>query len=932
MRASIRTQARSLTRFASSRAVGLVLGGCLALTAFLPAGAGASFGIMGFDGSAGNRDGSPDTQAGSHPYTFTTSIHLNTTIIEIGGTNEVAPDGNVKDIRVETPAGLAGDPTAIPTCTDRQLLEGSGLGGCPLASQIGQLTVRLLVVGELTIPVFNMVPLPGEPAQFGAAVVGVPVYIDTHVRSGGDYGLTVTLSNVTTLAPISSSVLRLWGVPGDPGHDAMRGAFCHGDPAISGNCEGGGVSTNASPRPFLTLPTSCVGPQETRLSVDSWQAPGEFQGASFLTHDTTGSPIGYDGCNRLDFSPSIAVQPDSSVADSPTGVHVDLHVPPAGLQDPEGLAEANLKNAVVTFPAGMALNPSVAGGLSACSPAQIALSSAAPASCPDAAKIGSVAMDTPILPHPLDGGVYVAEQGNNPFNSLLAIYIAVADPETGVVLKLAGHVVPDPVTGQLTTTFSNNPQLPFTDLKLDFFGGPRAALLNPDACGTYTATSVLTPWSRETPVEPTGGFEISQGCHGAQFNPAFSAGTVSNQAAGFSPLSVTFSRSDQDQGLGAIKLTTPPGLLGVLKSVPLCGEPQAAQGTCGPESLIGHTTVGAGAGPNPFYLGGQVFLTGPYKGAPFGLSIVVPAVAGPFNLGTVVVRARIDVDPVTTALTVTSDAFPRILQGIPLDIRSVNVTVDRPGFIFNPTDCEPLTLAGTITSTQGTQAQVSSRFQAANCATLPFDPKLAVSSLAKTSRANGAALDVKVSYPQGAQANIHSVAVTLPRQLPARLSTIQQACPAAVFEANPASCDEGSNIGIGTAYTPIFQNPEIGPAYLVSHGGAAFPDVDVVLQGEGVTILLVGHINISKAGITSATFFAVPDAPISSFDLSLPEGPHSGLSAVGSLCAGPLAMPTTITGQNGAVITQSTKVKVAGCAPVKKKHTVKKKHRKKKRK
>jgi hypothetical protein len=924
MRASIRRHARSLAGFASRGAVLVVLGGCLALAAALPAAAGASFAITSFDGSALNRDGSPDTQAGSHPYTFTTSIDLSATLNSFG---EVAPDGNVKDIRVETPAGLAGDPTAIPTCTDRQLFEAEAGGACPRASQIGQVTVRLIRLNELTVPVSNMVPSPGEPAQFGAQIGGAPIYFDTHVRSGGDYGLTVTLSDVSTLAPISSSKLTLWGVPGDPSHDAMRGAYCIGDPSVPTNCFNGGLATNAPLRPFLTLPTSCAGPQETRLSVDSWQNPGEFLGASFLTHDNAGGPLGYDGCNRLDFSPSIAVTPDSSVADSPTGVHVDLHVPPAGLQDPNGLAEANLKNAVVTLPAGMVLNPSVAGGLQACSPAQIALSSAAAATCPDAAKIGSVEVDTPILPHPLEGGVYVAEQGNNPFGSLLAIYLAVADPETGVVIKLAGHVAPDPVSGQLTTTFSNNPQLPFTDLKLDFFGGPRAALLNPDACGSYTATSVLTPWSRETPAEPTAGFEISQGCHGAQFSPAFSAGTVSNQAAGFSPLSVTFSRSDQDQALSGVQLKTPAGLLGVLKSVPLCGEPQASAGTCGQESLIGHTTVGAGAGADPFYLGGQVFLTGPYKGAPFGLSIVVPAIAGPFNLGTVVVRARIEVDPVTTALTVTSDAFPTILQGIPLDLRSVNVSIDRPGFIFNPTDCEPLALAGTITSTQGAQAQVSSRFQAANCATLAFGPKLAVSSLAKTSRANGAALDVKVSYPQGAQANIHSVAVTLPRQLPARLSTIQQACPAAIFEANPASCDAGSNIGVGTAYTPIFNNPEIGPAYLVSHGGAAFPDVDVVLQGEGVTILLVGHVNISKAGITSATFFAVPDAPISSFELSLPEGPHSGLSAVGSLCAGPLAMPTTITGQNGAVITQSTKVKVSGCAAPRKKHKAKRRRK-----
>jgi hypothetical protein len=922
MRGSIDGRMRVV--FGSLRVLLVALAGCLALAGSVPALAGASFGIESFGGSITNADGSPDLRAGSHPFALTTSIALNSTTNSEG---DQIPDGTVKDIAVETPAGLVGDPTALPTCTNAQLTAFAEpqVGACPLGSQVGQLTVQTVrPLVELTVPVFNMVPSPGEPARFGAFIVFDPVYIDTHVRSGGDYGLTASLNGISTLSPFWNSKLTLWGVPGDASHDAERGAVC-----IVGSCFFGGHSTNASPKPFLTLPTSCTGPQELRLSTDSWQTPGEFLSGSFLTRDASSNPAGFEGCGGLDFSPSIGVTPDTSVADSPTGVRVDLHVPPAGLQDPEGLAEADLKDASVVLPAGMVVNPSLANGLAACSPAQISLSSPAPASCPDASKVGSVEIDTPILPRALEGSVYVAQQGNNPFGSLLAIYIAVADPQTGVVVKLAGRVVPDPVTGQLTTTFLNSPQLPFTDLKLDFFGGPRAALVNPDACGVYTAGSVLTPWSGTGPVEPASTFEVNQGCHGPQFAPSFAAGTVSNQAAGFSPLSVTFSRTDQDQGLGGVQVKTPPGLLGSLKTVPLCGEPQAAQGACGQESLIGHTTILAGAGPDPVSVAGQVFLTGPYKGAPFGLSIVVPAVAGPFNLGTIVVRAAITVDPHTAALTVTSDPLPSIPQGIPLQLRTVNVTVDRPGFIFNPTDCEPLTVGGTITSTQGVQAPVSSHFQAANCAALGFHPVFSVSSLAKTSRNGGAALDVKVSYPSGAQANIRSVAVTLPKQLPARLSTIQQACPEAVFNQNPASCDEGSLIGTGTAATPILANPLTGPAYLVSHGGTAFPDIDVVLQGQGITLDLVGHVNITKAGITSSTFQEVPDAPIQSFELNLPEGPHSGLAAVGSLCTEPLIMPTTITGQNGAQLTQQTRINVTGCTTTKKKkHKAKKKHHK----
>jgi hypothetical protein len=443
----------------------------------------------------------------------------------------------------------------------------------------------------------------------------------------------------------------------------------------------------------------------------------------------------------------------------------------------------------------------------------------------------------------------------------------------------------------------------------------------------------LTPWSSETLVEPSSAFAVNAGCHAPQFNPVFAAGTVDPQAGAFSPLSVSFSRSDQDQSLGGVTIKTPPGLLGILKGVEQCPEPQANQGTCGQGSLIGHTTAAAGAGPDPVSVGGQVFLTGPYRGAPFGLSILVPAVAGPFNLGTVVVRAAINVDPHTAQITVTSDPLPTILQGIPLLIKTVNVTIDRPGFVFNPTSCEPLSIGGTLTSSQGSSASVSGHFQAANCAALAFKPSFTVSTQAKTSKQNGASLDVKVNYPSGAQANIRSVAVTLPKQLPSRLSTIQQACPEAAFDANPASCPAGSNIGIATARTPVLASPVSGPAYLVSHGGAAFPDLVLILQGEGVKLELTGSINIKKS-ITSSTFASVPDAPISSFELSLPQGPHSGLTAVlptkakGNLCGTSLTMPTTITGQNGAQIRQNTKIAVTGCPKAKKKATAKKHHKK----
>jgi hypothetical protein len=930
----------------------VVVAVCLVLWVLGVGSARASFGLLpggaGFSLVARNQDGSLDTQAGSHPYAFTANIALNT--ITLPAVPEVhpelvVPDGNAKDIRVELPPGFSGNPGAAATCLPRQLQlearEEVGPPGqtCPTSSQVGMVELHLAGAGGAKAeaptfrPVYNMATAAGQPAVFGFQFESVEVYLDTGVRTGGDYGLTSSVHNISTTFELVSSSLTLWGVPADPSHDSQR---CILPTAETGFCENRHVDPEAeaeSPhsagvplRPFLTLPTSCTGPQPAKGSADSWQDPGVFA-------SDAGVMPALEGCERLSFSPSLAVAPDTTVGGSPSGLGVDVRFPQE--EAPFGLAEGNLKKAIVTLPAGMVVNPATANGLGACTPEEIGLSNANPVACPESAKVGSAEVVSPSLHSPLVGSVYVAQQGNNPFGSLLALYLAVEGE--GVLIKSAGEVHLDPVTGQLTSAFDNIPQQPVSDIKLHFFAGPRAALVTPVGCGSYTTTSQLTPYHTMTPAEPSSAFQIASGangtgCGGQSFAPVFVAGTVSNQAGGFSPFSLTFARQDQEQDLSGVSVKTPPGLLGILKSVQQCGEPQAAQGTCGPGSLIGHATATAGAGPDPVGVTGQVFLTGPYKGAPFGLSIVVPAAAGPFNLGNVVVRSAISVDPHTAQITVASDPFPTILQGIPLQIKSVDVSIDREGFVFNPTNCEPLTVAGTLLSTQGASASVSSHFQAANCAALAFKPSFTVSTQANTSKKNGASLDVKVGYPQGAQANIRSVAVTLPKQLPSRLSTIQQACTEVAFAANPASCPVGSNIGTATATTPVLANPLTGPVYLVSHGGAAFPDVVIVFQGEGITLDLVGSVNIKKS-ITSSTFASVPDAPISSFELSLPEGPHSGLAAVvpakakGNLCGQSLVMPTTITGQNGAQIRQNTKIQVTGCSRAKKKARSRK-HRK----
>ncbi|HEV3070276.1 MAG TPA: hypothetical protein VGY76_02480 [Solirubrobacteraceae bacterium] len=911
------------------------------------------FGPTVWDGWFSNADGTLDLQAGSHPYSWTTSFDLAQKVNEEGAIQIVG--GEPRDLIVKLPQGLVGNPTAVPQCTRQEL---DNETDCPLASQVGELTANLEGLGgtELKFSVYNMVPPPGVPAELGADIVGISTFVDASLRTGDDYGITAHVDNIPE-REIAGAILTLWGVPGDPSHDRWRNPHFGGCSFEQIHAESEGCSSLGNPRvvkPFLTLPSSCAGPQPFSISANRWTEPAFTEPVSFLMHEGEDAQSGFARCAKLPFTPAVAATPETGAADSPTGLHVDVHVPQpeifyredrVGVQT--GLAEANLKNITVSLPAGVSLNPSSAGGLVGCSTAQVELNGPQPAQCPAASKIGSVEVDTPLLDHPVKGGMYVAAPHDNPFNSLLAIYVAVDDPKTGVVIKSAGDVEADPSTGQLTAHFTELPEQPFEDLKVDLFGGPGAVLRTPSTCGTYTTNSDLTPWT--TPEEEdkllSSSFQITGGPGGSAcanseaqepHAPAFEAGTVAPVAGAYSPFVLRLSREDGSQYLKSLNTTLPPGLIGKLAGIAQCSQAgaQAAEHKTGGEeqqspscpaaSEVGTVDVAAGAGPHPYHVTGHVYLMGPYNGAPFSFAVITPAVAGPYDLGTVVVRAGLYIDPHTTQVRAVSDAFPSILQGIPLDVRSIALNVSRPEFILNPTNCSQMAVTGEAVSTLGQVAPLSSHFDVGGCQGLVFKPSFKVSTQAKTSKKAGASLDVKVGYPQGSEANLRSVAVTLPKQLPARLTTIQQACPQATFAANPASCPAGSNIGTATAHTPLLASPLAGPAYLVSHGGASFPDVVVILQGEGVTFDLVGSIDIKK-GVTSSTFASIPDAPISSFELNLPEGPHSGLAAVlpakakGSLCGSSLTMPTTLTGQNGAQIKQSTKITVTGCPKAKKK-------------
>jgi hypothetical protein len=972
----------------------------------------AGFGLERFAFGATNQNGSPDTQAGSHPYALTNTFVLNQPqFIEVkpGRFGNVL-QGDLRDVRLELPPGFVGDPNATPRCSYQEFVKshpipGSIVNECPNETAIGiSTTFNATTLGtalfDVSDPVYNLVPPTGVAAEFGFLVAGItPVFLDTSVRTGGDYGLTTSVSDINQAIAVDGSKVTIWGVPADPVHNDVRGTCLDGEPAkVETNIDGlepgeeerestiipaadtevsgevislGECPTQTPLLPLLTNPTSCGEPRTATLSVDSWEEPGLFHSKSRAMPELA-------GCEKLDFSPTIGVKPDGTAGSTPTGLNVDLHVPQETTENPVGLAEADVKNTTVTLPAGVQLSPSAADGLQACSNAQIGFEryeeldnsgrqtpifkekvynpttqKEEATLCPDASKIANVKIKTPLLEGELEGSVYLAAPQNftglpeNPFSSLIAMYLVAEEPKAGVLVKLPGKVSLNEATGQITTTFENTPQLPFSDLKLEFFGTDRAPLATPARCGAYGTEASFTPWAGDEPIgvsskpfEITSGPEVqtasgvggpsSTPCPGAAlpFAPSLQSGTTNINAGSFSNLTTTLSREDGQQNIQSVTLHYPPGLSGLLSGVELCPEAQANAGSCGPNSQVGETIVSVGLGGDPFSVtGGKVYLTGPYDGAPFGLSIVNPAKAGPFDLQEgrpVVVRAKIEVNPLNAALTVTTNtpaegyAIPSIIEGIPLQIKHVNVNITRPGFAFNPTDCNPAAVTGTIDSAEGASSPVSIPFQVTNCASLRFEPKFAVSTSGKTSRTNGASLHVNLTYPSesmGKDANIAKVKVELPKQLPSRLTTLQKACTAAQFHANPAGCPAASLVGHAKAITPLVPVALEGPAYFVSNGNEAFPNLIVVLQGYGVTIDLVGDTFISKAGVTSSTFKTVPDAPVGSFELTLPEGRYSALTADGSLCKAKksLVMPSEFAGQNGAVIKQATKIGVTGC-------------------
>jgi hypothetical protein len=915
---------------------GVLVGLLMACGSLTASAARADFGLApgSLSFSATNNDGTVDTLAGSHPFALTIHFDMKTE-------GSVTEGGQLRDVLASLPAGLFANPHAVPSCS-RQDFEDYR---CDPNTQVGVLHATLAGVGEIFGPLYNLTPGPGDVAQLGFSNVGFVVFEHASLQSeqgagpGELYGVNVTTPHLPIEA--TSVTETIWGAPADPAHNYER--YCVGAPANEPGCP-----TVAPVVPYLTLPATCQAAPAFSLNVDSVPNPGVFVGETTHILDGGGNPVTLNGCETVPFAPSIETATTSTMTDTGSGLVFQLKLPNQGLLNPTGTVETEPKKTEVTLPKGVTVNPSAANGQGVCTPAQYkaaTVESGPGEGCPESSKVGTLVAKTPLLEEAIEGSVYLAAPYDNPFNSLLALYIVARAPERGVLIKQAGEVHADPSTGQLTTTFDGLPPLPYSSFEFDLREGPRAPLITPQTCGTYTTQAKLYPFSDSSvPTERAANFTIGSGANGAPCasneaqlpnNPSLQAGTLASVAGAFSPLVFKVSREDGTQHLGAITASLPEGLLGRLAGVPYCSEAQIAAATarsgegqgaieqsspsCPQASQVGVVNITAGAGTQPYGVQGKAYLAGPYKDAPLSLAIVTPAIAGPFDLGTVVVRIALYIDQNTAQIRAVSDPIPTILDGIPLDVRSVSLNMNRAGFTFNPTSCEPMTINGEETSTLNQTIGLSNRFQVGGCQGLPFKPAMTISTQGKTSKANGASLTVKVSQQPG-EANIHKVDLTLPAALPARLTTLQQACTEAQFAANPAGCPPGSFIGTAKAITPILSVPLTGPAILVSHGGAAFPDVVFLLQanerGSDIRIDLDGKTDIKK-GITYSRFETVPDAPITSFETSLPQGPHSVLSANGNLCASKLAIPTEMAGQNGALVSQSTKVTVTGCPKTK---------------
>jgi len=921
----------------TKRILTALLGACLAAL-LLVAPANAALSITDFEVTYTDEKGQPTALAGSHPYAMTTEVVFSTK--EGSKPGELLPDGSIKDLTVELPPGLIGDRAAVPYCSTADFLTvNAGISACPDVTAVGFLEVGALgtTAGDPS-GAFNLVPPPGAAAKIGFVVLNVPVALLIRVSPVYPHNLIATLQNTADVEPIGGSTLTIWGNPANPSHDAKRGPCSK----LGGTC-----SVDLEEKPFLTLPRACTGDLFTTYSATSWEEPT----MPILGQSST--PLHTIDCGSLPFGPTITAKPTTLAAQSPTGLDFSLDVKDEGLQNPEGRANSDVKKAVVTLPEGMSVNPSIAEGLEVCTKEQLSretVNSAPGEGCPNASKIGTVEVETPLLDENVNGAIFQAPQDDpttttpgaeNPFDKLIALQMVIKNPTLGIIVKQAIEVRPDPVTGRLTTIADNIPQLPFSHFRLKFREGTRSPLASPPGCGTYRAEATLYPWSGNPPVTTDSAFSIITGpgagaCPSGgvpPFHPGLTAGTLNNAAGSYSPFNLRLTRNDGEQEFTHFSIKLPPGITGKLAGITFCPDlsiaiaktktanAELASPSCPKSSEVGRTLVGAGVGPSLAYAPGKIYLAGPYNGAPLSMAAITAAKVGPFELGTVVVREALRINPETAEVFVDatgSDPIPHILRGIPVHARDIRVYVDRPDFVLNPTSCARTSTASTVLGSGadfGSEADnvpvtVTSPFQAADCASLDFKPKLALSLKGGTKRGDNPAFKAVLNARPG-DANIGRARVTLPNSAFLDQSHIRTICTRVQFKAgagNGAGCPKGSIYGYAKAITPLLDEPVQGPVILRSSSNP-LPDLVATLHSGRIDVNLVGKIDSVGDGQIRNSFDVVPDAPVKSFTLTMQGGKKGLILNSKNLCRTINKAKAEFTGQNGKHIVLKPVVK-----------------------
>jgi hypothetical protein len=892
------------------------------------------FGIERFSSLAEEEGGLEADRAGSHPFQLTTTIQFNAGPMILGPTREasqVEQPAQPRNVRFTLPAGFVGNATAVSQCSLADFYDSTvaTINQCPDDTAIGVASVTIVEnasVGftRLAVPLFNLEPGFGEPARLGFTAGEAPVVIDTEVDPDNEYRLLASARNASQVAQVLSSTVTVWGTPGDPLHNSTRGWRCafHYEPI--GACTNPSASSEDA---FLRLPVSCSAPQETEAEVEPWNTPFGSVVDSGLFVDP--AP---EACNQVPFDPEISSTATSGKAGGSSGLDFRLEMPNDGLLAKDAIAEGQAKRIEVTLPEGVTVNPSQGEGLAACSPGQLAQETASSppgAGCPEASKVGSVEVDTPLLEEKAKGSVYVATPYDNPFGSLLALYVVAKIPERGILVKQAGKVELNPVTGQLVSTFDDLPQLPFESFDLHFFEGSRAPLVMPKGCGTYPVVARFTPWSAEDPDNPapseivtrTSSLKVDQGCPSGPppFNPGFLAGTANNSAGGYSPFNIRLTRTDTEQEFSRFSVKLPKGVIGNLTGIPFCPEAAiaAAQARTGPSggqeeldapscpgaSQIGRTLAGAGVGPDLTYVPGKLYLAGPYQGAKLSIVAITAAKVGPFDLGTIVIRQALRIDPTTAEVTSDGSAstpIPRILQGIVVHARDIRVYVDREHFTLNPTSCERMVANAAVISDVGQLASPTSPFQAADCASLGFEPKLSIQLLGGTRRTATPRLKAVLTARAG-DANIGRAQVTLPPSEFLEQAHIRTVCTRVQFNAgagNGAQCPKASVYGKAKAISPLLEEPLSGPVFLRS-SNHELPDMVAALHSSKADINLVGRIDSPKSGGIRSTFEGVPDAPVSKFVLEMQGGKKGLIVNSVNICKAKHRALANFKGQNG---------------------------------